>query len=53
MTRPTEPRICPAGCPHIDDGGDCDECTLAEDKLDAQQAEVEASYDKKAQEEWG
>lgn len=52
MMRPTEPRICPASCPHLADDFDCDECALIEEKYDMQQAEAEASYDKKAQEDW-
>jgi hypothetical protein len=55
MTRPTEPRICPPGCPHLDSGADpwgCDDCKLFEDVIMEQTVATENAYDKKAQEEW-
>jgi len=53
--RQTEPRICPAGCPGLDDGADpygCDGCKLFEDSIMEQTVAAENAYDKKAQEDW-
>jgi hypothetical protein len=50
-----EPRICPPGCPYLNGNSSfwgCDDCLLAEDAANVKQADAEAAYDKKAQEDW-